>query len=1103
MKRWIKCTVLMMLLILSGNPVFAQENYASNISRSSDDEKLVITYDIIPADGTRSFSVILFIAYEGKQVKPSSAYGDVGVNIEPGTGKAIVWYYKNDFDGNIENVTAEVYAYKENEPQAIFSIGSLSNNGYAPCEVAFINNSSYANEFEWNFGDPASGVRNLSFEKDPRHVYDNGGIYSISLTARNTQLRLENVYYQSIEVKKHEPVTADFQIDGNNQLAPASVEFTNASVNGDVFHWNFGDPSSGRKNESTKKDGKFKYKNPGTYQVQLIAKNNFSGLSDTLVKEVVVEQEKTAEAGFIYTKSSDTAPSVVTFKNTSTSADRYEWNFGDPSSGEKNESAEADPTHLYSAPGSYEVKLSAWAKGTKKPSTFSEVITVNELPQPPEARFTIQNNNVIGPVTILFSNNSLNATKFLWDFGDPESGDDNTSDRMNPSHTYKKAGRYQVVLTASSPGFTRASTATDQVVITGPSTPQVKPEARFSIENNGVPAPAVINFTDHSQYADSYQWDFGNPDSGDNTSDLKNPVHTYVREGKYKVTLTIKNENTGQTDTFTDYVNITGAEKPAVSPVAGFTFEMKDNLTAPAKVVFSNASENADSYTWDFGDPGSGSRNSSTLQNPEHVFDQAGEYKVMLKVVNRESGKEAMTEKIVVVKKPMLPPMADFEFILQSESVPAEIEFKNLSGNADSYKWNFGDTGSDNNESSEKNPSYNYKIPGTYHVTLEAKNTATGEVHQTAKKITVRSNYGTFIKSEELGNDAEEVLSLAGLPDNGFLALMKGGDGESFLVKFDGKGESVSREAIPSDVFDIIPVGGGNRFMMTGVEAPGRLFLQELTSELKVGEPLYFPESKSFKTDFAFPRVALSTAGEIGVVANTVNDRYPLDIHFQKADESGRMIPLADRTFKYVGNKMITDMVSTIDGGFAITGFWQENSSSLMRILFARIDRSGKGDIQLISSDMNILGCDIENSFQGGFAILRAEVIRSNSKMYEISFTLVDSKGAPTDCANMLPCSIREEDIIRYKPTLIKNEDGYIAAVHGYNGSDYDISLYWIDRTGEILLRYETLRLPGNQFVMDFEKASDGGYVVAGKQKTGENFIPLIIRTDPWGKLNP
>ena len=47
-------------------------------------------------------------------------------------------------------------------------------------------------------------------------------------------------------------------------------------------------------------------------------------------------------------------------------------------------------------------------------------------------------------LTITFVNASLNATDFMWDFGDG-----NTSEDENPSHTYDLAGSYEVTLTAS------------------------------------------------------------------------------------------------------------------------------------------------------------------------------------------------------------------------------------------------------------------------------------------------------------------------------------------------------------------------------------------------------------------------------------------------------------------------------------------------------------------------------------------------------------------------------------------------------------------------------------------------------------------------------
>lgn len=1102
MKRMLRFTTLVLLFSIFAKIGMSQENYASNVTTSvSDDEKLLITYDIVSTDGAKSFNVILFITHQGSQVKASASYGNLGT-VSPGREKTIVWYFKKDFNGNIADVKVEVFAYKENEPQAIFEITSLSNNGYAPSEVIFSNKSVYANEYQWNFGDPASGAGNLSFEKDTKYVYKKGGFYSISLTARNSKTNLENTFYQSIQIKTHEPVTAGFEIEGNNQLAPANVSFKNASVNADNYEWDFGDPSIGRKNKSNMQNGSIKYKNPGTYIVKLVSKNNFSGLTDTITKEVVVENEKIPEAGFIYSKSSEIAPSTVAFKNTSMFADRYEWNFGDPSSGDKNTSAEKNPAHLFSEPGSYKVQLSAWAKGVKKPSTFSEVVDIKELPQPPEARFSIQNNNVMGPATIIFINNSINASKFLWKFGDPDSGNDNTSENKSPTHTYKNPGRYQVELTVSSPGFSRESTVTEWVVINSPSLPKITPEARFSIEKDEIPAPAIVNFTDKSTNADTFLWDFGDEKSDENTSVLKNPVHVYSREGKYKVTLTVKNASSGQLATFTEFVTVISQPKPIAAPEAGFNFDfVGKNMVAPARVTFINTSQNADSFTWNFGDSYPGITNISSQKNPEHLFEKEGEYKVILTARNKDSGKESVVIKTLVVKKPLSPPVTDFEMIPDNEFVPVKVYFKNLSTNADTYNWNFGDFDSSGNESTAFSPTHNYNVPGKYKITLEVVNSESGEVQRSSKELTIRSNFSAFVK-ETFGNETESAVSLLNLPGNEYLTVIKKRNNKSVVLKLNNDGEIIDQKEFDYLLSGVVPVSRENKFMMTGISPFGKLFVMSIDSELKSSEPVLFQEVKKFNTDNFLPELALSITDEIGVIANTLDDRYPSDVLFQKTDKSGRIVPLADRTFKYVGSKLVTDFISTSDGGFALTGYYQVEKDSLLYILFAKIDRRGHGEMQLITSEMNILGFNIKESYQKGYAIIRAEELPGNER-YDISFTLVDSKGGPTDCANLLPCSVKEDDLMKYKPAMIKINEGYAIASHCFNGFDYDITLYWIDKTGNELIRYEPLILPGDQFVMDMVQTNDGGYVIAGTQtKNGRNEA-LVIKTDPWGKLNP
>lgn len=64
-------------------------------------------------------------------------------------------------------------------------------------------------------------------------------------------------------------------------------------------------------------------------------------------------------------------------------------------------------------------------------------------------------------------------------------------------------------------------------------------------------------------------------------------------------------------------------------PLIDFTFE--NNPEAPALVSFSNFSENADNYFWDFGDGGY-----AREENPSHSYRLPGFYTVVLKAYNSE-----------------------------------------------------------------------------------------------------------------------------------------------------------------------------------------------------------------------------------------------------------------------------------------------------------------------------------------------------------------------------------------------------------------------------------------------------------------------------------
>ncbi len=124
-----------------------------------------------------------------------------------------------------------------------------------------------------------------------------------------------------------------------------------------------------------------------------------------------------------------------TFTNSSTNAVSYEWDFGDG-----NTSIEESPTHVYSTPDIYTVKLTASSESGLTAS-LEKVINIQA---PVTAAFTYEV-DASDYRTYNFMDASVDAVMLLWEFGD---GYQFTG--MDPTHTYAEDGVYDVTLTAYS-----------------------------------------------------------------------------------------------------------------------------------------------------------------------------------------------------------------------------------------------------------------------------------------------------------------------------------------------------------------------------------------------------------------------------------------------------------------------------------------------------------------------------------------------------------------------------------------------------------------------------------------------------------------------------
>ncbi|MBN1340455.1 MAG: DUF2271 domain-containing protein [Bacteroidales bacterium] len=123
---------------------------------------------------------------------------------------------------------------------------------------------------------------------------------------------------------------------------------------------------------------------------------------------------------------------TVTFTDLSSGATSWLWNFGDGAS-PAGATTQGPHTITYNTNGPKTITLTVNGMATETKENYIVVYPV------PVAGFTFETNGLIAS----FTNTSVNATSYQWDFGDG-----NTSSENNPQHTYNDPGTYTVSLTA-------------------------------------------------------------------------------------------------------------------------------------------------------------------------------------------------------------------------------------------------------------------------------------------------------------------------------------------------------------------------------------------------------------------------------------------------------------------------------------------------------------------------------------------------------------------------------------------------------------------------------------------------------------------------------
>jgi len=532
---------------------------------------------------------------------------------------------------------------------------SASDDTICAGESVTFNNLSTggATAYAWNFGD-GSGWMNTG-GGNQNHTFNVTGTVTIRLVA-NIAGAAACTDTVSFDLEVNPSPQAGFNFAPGVGCDSIQVTFTDASFGAVSWDWTFGNGDTSTQQNPPPVD----YVGANGYNVNLLV-TALNGCTDTEQQTVTLYQSPVG--AFSPANVCEDVLSQFTDNSTFALGDpvvSWDWDFGDPPA----TSTQQNPTHMYTDSGTYTVRLIV------NTANCVDTVIVPLVVEPrPIAGFTIDTIDGCSPLAVNFTNTTIGAVNYSWDFGDGT-----TSTLPTPSHVFVNNTNFDttyVVRLVAQTTFGCTDTIYDTV--------SVYPIPTAAFTSNAILdcAPLIVSFTENSIGALSYAWDFGDS-SGSN---LPNPTHIFQNQSlfitNYTVDLVITSNN-GCTDTASQVVTV------YPEPIFGFSSN-PDSGCSPLVVSFPSVI-GAVTYLWDFDDGTTG-----TGPTPVHTFTNTttndSVYNVQLIATSGFGCSDTTLGPIIVHPNPASIISSDINVGCH----PLTVNFQNTSTGGANFVWDFDD----------------------------------------------------------------------------------------------------------------------------------------------------------------------------------------------------------------------------------------------------------------------------------------------------------------------------------------------------------------------------------------------------------------------------